>query len=228
MNSTGENGIPLFAPDDDTPPEAWRAGTPTGDAVAFWEASTSDAEADTPRHRQLEVHDQRRAGGGRYDHSRIRRGRRNSAPTFPRPAPLPPTGTYPGAGGGTAKVSEEPDPDPARAGYTVRTVEYTNYVNEEGMILNGKESTRHQRCSSRHPLQSRHQGHRGAHRFPERRRHHQQADAVDNLDDPGQRDHLCARWRRASPLGPGQVGRRSRERVAGDKGSWLAARSFAN
>jgi hypothetical protein len=41
-------------------------------------------------------------------------------------------------GGGTAVVSEAPDPtNPAR---TIRTVTYTDYVNEDGMILNGTES----------------------------------------------------------------------------------------
>ena len=42
-------------------------------------------------------------------------------------------------GGGTAVVSEAPDP--ADATRTIRTVKYTNYVNEDGMILNGTEST---------------------------------------------------------------------------------------
>jgi hypothetical protein len=35
-------------------------------------------------------------------------------------------------------VSEAPDP--ANATRTIRTVTYTNYVNEDGMILNGTES----------------------------------------------------------------------------------------
>jgi hypothetical protein len=41
-------------------------------------------------------------------------------------------------GGGTAVVSEAPDP--TNAAKTVRTATYTNYVNEDGMILNGTES----------------------------------------------------------------------------------------
>jgi hypothetical protein len=51
--------------------------------------------------------------------------------------PLPDTGTYAGPGGGTAVVSEAP----GAAGHTIRTVTYTDYVNEDGMILNGTEST---------------------------------------------------------------------------------------
>jgi hypothetical protein len=41
-------------------------------------------------------------------------------------------------GGGTAEVGEAPDP--ADATRTIRTVVYTNYVNENGEILNGTES----------------------------------------------------------------------------------------
>jgi hypothetical protein len=52
--------------------------------------------------------------------------------------PLPATGTYAGVGGGTAVVTEAPDP--ANASRTIRTVTYTNYVNENGEILNGTES----------------------------------------------------------------------------------------
>src|SRR5262249_39138365 len=52
--------------------------------------------------------------------------------------PLPAVGTYAGVRGGTAVVSEAPDPLDATR--TIRTVEYTNYVNEDGMILNGTES----------------------------------------------------------------------------------------
>jgi hypothetical protein len=51
--------------------------------------------------------------------------------------PLPPTGTYNGVGGGTAVVSEVINPTTFQ---TTRTVQYTNYVNEDGLILNGTES----------------------------------------------------------------------------------------
>src|SRR5262245_44982184 len=47
-------------------------------------------------------------------------------------------GTYNGAGGGTAVVTESTN---ATTGHIIRTVQYTNYVNDEGMILNGFETT---------------------------------------------------------------------------------------
>jgi hypothetical protein len=45
---------------------------------------------------------------------------------------------YTGAGGCTAAVSETTD---ATTGHIKHTVTYTDYVNEDGMILNGYEST---------------------------------------------------------------------------------------
>ena len=54
-----------------------------------------------------------------------------------RTTPLPPTGTYSGVGGGTAAVTDVFDPTTFQ---TTRTVVYTNYVNEDGLILNGTES----------------------------------------------------------------------------------------
>ncbi|MBX7433278.1 hypothetical protein JDV09_14325 [Mycobacterium sp. Y57] len=47
--------------------------------------------------------------------------------------PLPPTGTYEGALGGAAVVSEVVNPTTFQ---TTRTVTYTNYVNGDGLILN--------------------------------------------------------------------------------------------
>ena len=52
--------------------------------------------------------------------------------------PLPPTGTYNGVGGGTAVVSDVVNPTTHQ---TTRTVEYFGYVNEDGLILNGTESS---------------------------------------------------------------------------------------
>ena len=51
--------------------------------------------------------------------------------------PLPPTGTYNGVGGGTAWSAR---PSTRMRLQTTRTVMYANYVNEDGMILNGTES----------------------------------------------------------------------------------------
>jgi hypothetical protein len=58
---------------------------------------------------------------------------------LPSGQPLPPVGTYTGPRGGAAVVSEAADS--TQAGHTIRTVTYTDYVNEDGMILNGTEST---------------------------------------------------------------------------------------
>jgi hypothetical protein len=59
--------------------------------------------------------------------------------SVPTTLALPPVGDHAGAGGGTATITEIPDPtDP---GSTLRTVTYNNYVNEDGLILNGSEST---------------------------------------------------------------------------------------
>jgi hypothetical protein len=52
---------------------------------------------------------------------------------------MPPVGTHAGAGGGTATITEVPDPTNSAA--TLRTVTYDNYVNVDGLILNGSEST---------------------------------------------------------------------------------------
>jgi hypothetical protein len=64
----------------------------------------------------------------------------------PQQVALPDAGTvaapkiYNGSGtdGGTAAVAQTTDP---ATGHIIRTVVYTNYVNDEGMILNGTEST---------------------------------------------------------------------------------------
>jgi hypothetical protein len=65
------------------------------------------------------------------------------APTLSESVPttlaLPPVGTHAGAGGGTATITEVPDPTNAAA--TLRTVTYVDYVNVDGLILNGTEST---------------------------------------------------------------------------------------
>jgi hypothetical protein len=59
--------------------------------------------------------------------------------SVPTTVALPPVGTYAGAGGGTATITEVADPTNPAA--TLRTVTYNNYVNVDGMILNGSEAT---------------------------------------------------------------------------------------
>lgn len=133
----GENGIPVFVDGDGYTARSMASWNNTGDAVAFWEASGADA-TDT-RLVIAKVNYTTSVGPVAGD-------RTTPDPTWapelktyvPSTAPLPPTGTYAGAGGGTAVVTEATD---ATTGHIVRTVTYTDYVNEQGMILNGTEST---------------------------------------------------------------------------------------
>ncbi len=133
----GENGIPVFVDGDGYTARSMASWNSTGDAVAFWEASGADA-TDT-RLVIAKLNYTTSVGPVQGD-------RTTPDPTWapelktyvPSTAPLPPTGTYAGAGGGTAVVTETTD---STTGHIVRTVTYTDYVNEEGMILNGTEST---------------------------------------------------------------------------------------
>ncbi|OCB08637.1 hypothetical protein A5717_28045 [Mycolicibacterium porcinum] len=133
----GENGIPVFVDGDGYTARSMASWNNTGDAVAFWEASGADA-TDT-RLVIAKLNYTTSVGPVQGD-------RTTPDPTWapelktyvPSTAPLPPTGTYAGAGGGTAVVTEASDPT---TGHIVRTVTYTDYVNEQGMILNGTEST---------------------------------------------------------------------------------------
>lgn len=133
----GENGIPVFVDGDGYTARSMASWNNTGDAVAFWEASGAD-ETDT-RLVIAKLNYTTSVGPVEGD-------RTTPDPTWapelktyvPSTAPLPPTGTYAGAGGGTAVVTETTD---STTGHIVRTVTYTDYVNEQGMILNGTEST---------------------------------------------------------------------------------------
>ena len=110
---------------------------PTGDAVTFWESGVAD-----PTQSRLVI------ANLKYTTSvgPVAADRTTPDPTWApqlstyvaTTTPLPAVGTYAGVGGGTAVVSEAPDP--ADATRTIRTVTYTNYVSEDGMILNGTES----------------------------------------------------------------------------------------
>ncbi|NKZ10485.1 hypothetical protein HGA11_05800 [Mycolicibacterium septicum DSM 44393] len=130
----GENGIPLFADNDGYTARSMASWNADGTAVTFWEAGETDT--------RLVV------ANLKYTTST---GPVAGDMTTPDPdwapkldtyvatnAPLPATGTYAGDGGGTAVVSEVTDPT---TGHIVRTVTYTDYVNKDGMILNGTEST---------------------------------------------------------------------------------------
>ncbi|OMB99311.1 hypothetical protein A5733_00695 [Mycobacterium sp. NS-7484] len=130
----GENGIPLFVDGDGYTARSMASWNNTGDAVSFWEASP------TGESRLVIANLKYTTSVGPVEGDRV-----TPDPTWapelktyvPSAAPLPPTGTYAGAGGGTAVVSEVTD----ATGHITRTVTYTDYVNEAGMILNGTEST---------------------------------------------------------------------------------------
>jgi len=133
-----ENGIPLFDTGDGYTARSMPSWNPTGDAVTFWESSVTDPTVSRLVIATLKY----TTSVGPVAVDRSTPSSDSWAPSLgtyvPATTPLPATGTYAGVGGGTAVVSEAPDP--ADATRTIRTVTYTNYVNEDGMILNGTES----------------------------------------------------------------------------------------
>ncbi|MBB3750840.1 hypothetical protein FHT44_003335 [Mycolicibacterium sp. BK634] len=133
-----ENGIPLFETGDGWAARSMPSWNPTGDAVTFWESSVSD-----PTQSRLVIANLKYTTSvGPVAADRTTPDSSAWAPDLttyhPTTTPLPPVGTYSGAKGGTAVVTEAPDPN--NAALTIRTVTYTDYVNEDGMILNGTES----------------------------------------------------------------------------------------
>jgi VCBS repeat-containing protein len=148
----GENGIPLFVDDDPNTPEdegddynarsmaSWNA---TGDAVAFWEAQAAPLGSPSPGVSRLVVANLKYTTSVGPVEGDLVTPHPTWAPKLSESVPttvaLPPVGIHPGAGGGTATITEVPDP--ANAGATLRTVTYVDYVNVDGLILNGSEST---------------------------------------------------------------------------------------
>jgi VCBS repeat-containing protein len=146
-----ENGIPLFIQDDPTTPgvdegdgwisrsmPSWNAD---GTAVAFWESGNGDEHGIAPTESRIVIANLKytTSVGPVGDTTTV-----FNPSAFPdlttyvaKTTPLPPTGTYNGVGGGTALVSEVINPTTHQ---TTRTVQYSNYVNEDGLILNGTES----------------------------------------------------------------------------------------
>ncbi len=132
-----ENGIPLFDTGDGWAARSMPSWNTDGTAVTFWESSVDD-----PTQSRLVIANLKyttSVGPVAADRSTPNPDWAPELGSYvPTTTPLPATGSYAGAGGGTAVVSEAPDPtDPTR---TIRTVTYTDYVNEDGMILNGTES----------------------------------------------------------------------------------------
>lgn len=146
-----ENGIPLFVQDDPTTPgvdegdgwisrsmPSWNAD---GTAVTFWESGNGDEHGIAPTESRIVIANLKytTSVGPVGDTTTV-----FNPSAFPdlqtyvaKTTPLPPTGTYSGVGGGTAVVSEVFNPTTFQ---TTRTVVYTGYVNEDGLILNGTES----------------------------------------------------------------------------------------
>lgn len=147
----GANGIPLFVQDDPSTPgvdegdgwisrsmPSWNAD---GTAVTFWESGNGDEHGIAPTESRLVIANLKytTSVGSVGDTTTV-----FNTSAFPdlatyvaKTTPLPPTGSYNGVGGGTAAVSEVIDPTTHQ---TTRTVQYTNYKNEDGLILNGTES----------------------------------------------------------------------------------------
>ncbi|WP_235570833.1 hypothetical protein [Mycobacterium sp. Root265] len=147
----GANGIPLFVQDDPNTPDvdegdgwisrsmpSWNAD---GTAVTFWESGNGDEHGIAPTESRLVIANLKytTSVGSVGDTTTV-----FNTSAFPdlttyvaKTTPLPPTGSYNGVGGGTAAVSEVIDPTTHQ---TTRTVQYTNYKNEDGLILNGTES----------------------------------------------------------------------------------------
>ncbi len=148
----GENGIPLFVDDDPSTPEdegddynarsmaSWNAD---GTAVAFWEAQAAPLGSPDPGVSRLVVANLQYTTSVGTVQGDLVTPDPTWAPKLSESVPttlaLPPVGTHAGAGGGTATITEVPDPTNAAA--TLRTVTYNNYVNVDGLILNGSEST---------------------------------------------------------------------------------------
>lgn len=151
-----ENGLPLFVVDDPHTAEDEGDGytarsmpswNPTGDAIAFWESNV-----DNPADSRLVIANLKyttSVGPVTEDRATPDYAAWNppllsaSVPEPPRP-PLSGVGRFDSARGGFAQVSESTgDADPGflyPGPFTVRTVEYHDYVNDDGMVLNGTES----------------------------------------------------------------------------------------
>ncbi|WP_396932306.1 Ig-like domain-containing protein [Mycolicibacterium sp.] len=134
----GENGIPLFVTGDGYTARSMPSWNADGTSVAFWERSITD-----PSDTRLVLTNLKYTTSVGTVQGDLVTPNADWAPSLSTykagPAPLPPVGAYTSQYGGTAYVSEAPDT--TIAGNTIRTVTYTNYVNSEGMILNGTEST---------------------------------------------------------------------------------------
>jgi len=134
-----ENGLSLTVPGDGYAGQSMPGWNSDGSAVAFWEQNK-----DNPTDTRMVIANLKyttSVGGlqGTTTTPQLSSTLPKLSSYVPSAPALPPTGTYAGAGGGAAVVSEAADPNDSTR--TIRTVIYTNYVNELGEVLNGTEST---------------------------------------------------------------------------------------
>ena len=134
-----ENGLPLIVPGDGYAGQSMPGWNSDGSAVAFWEQNK-----DNPTDTRMVIANLKyttSVGGvqGTTTTPQLSSTLPKLSSYIPSAPALPPTGTYAGAGGGTAVVGEAADPNDSTR--TIRTVTYTDYVNELGEVLNGTEST---------------------------------------------------------------------------------------
>jgi hypothetical protein len=143
-----EDGIPLYVNNDGWTARSMPSWSADGTQVAFWEADKSDPTGNTSRLVVADVLYTTSAATPLTPAQQKTPALSSSIPTLvsnvPQQVTLPEAGTvaapkiYNGTGGsGTAAVSEET----TATGHIIRTVNYVNYVNEDGMILNGYETT---------------------------------------------------------------------------------------
>jgi hypothetical protein len=143
-----EDGLPLYVNGDGWTARSMPSWNEDGSAVAFWEVNASDLTTTDSTRLVVATLKYTTSAGTPADKTTPTLADTTVFPLLtantPQQVKLPEAGTvaapkiYTGAGGGTAAVSEEII---AATGHIKRVVTYTNYVNEDGMILNGTETT---------------------------------------------------------------------------------------
>ena len=154
----GENGIRLFVQDDPSTPadegdgyasRSMPSWNPDGTAVTFWESGTNESTYQVPITESrlviaklkyttstgvpLTAEQQKTV----FNPAAFKPLNTYVAVTTPLPAGGASGTVYNGPNGGTAKVVDVFNPTTFK---TTRTVTYTNYVNEDGLVLRGFES----------------------------------------------------------------------------------------
>lgn len=141
---TREDGIPMYDDGDGWTARSMPSWSADGTQVAFWEANAAGQSRLVVADVQYTTSAATPLTAGQKRTPALSSSLPTLASNTPQQVKLPEAGTvaapkiYTGAGGGIAKVSESTD---ASTGHIVRTVTYVNYVNEDGMILNGYETT---------------------------------------------------------------------------------------